>query len=331
MHKTLNRESVGAQLSAVWQRVETEKQSVEKKPEYHSPFGDTQPEAVVFASNSLRKALLMYWQLVCEYDFSQWPAFAAQIPHIPEKLTTALDLFSYFETHIRNGDGELREPLLLGYLPDGTPFLLCPTDGESDKNADPVHEAHQKIADIQEYFAGRDVVFFSTDSIQKIETAADENLGKPLNSRHFKSVKEKALGLGFGKEEALDSFKEWYKKKYYSIPEDRPFQTIHTTGFVASRGEREVKREVELSLDVQNWMTDSIEIFMEMGGGGVYHQFIYLLAESDPEIWLKLGSDELRKHLENLDDEVRQRVIVFQIMGMPAMIHSVLAELSRYE
>ena len=75
-------------------------------------------------------------------------------------------------------------------------------------------------------------------------------------------------------------------------------------------------------------MIDCVQVCMDMGGGGVFQQFIDLLAETDPQIWLKLEPGETTEHLLTFDEKLWPYVIIFQIMGMPAMIHSVFSEVA---
>ncbi|MBP7774640.1 hypothetical protein KA078_02510 [Candidatus Woesebacteria bacterium] len=328
MPQPLNKELLPQQLATLFQQSAEVRVDHQKKPDYISPFGTNPPEAVVFTSNSLRKAVLMYWQLICEYDLNSWPAFAAHIPYIPEEISTALSVHSYFETHIHNGDGKVREPMLLGLLPDGTPVLLCPTDGESHDNEDPILEATRKINDVKDFFVGRDVVFISSDAVQHIRTAGEGKLGKPMNSPMYHEMLKLGLAKGIASEQVEESFIEAYKAKYYSVTDGQPLQDVHLTGLVVERGAKKIERQYTLSVEVQEWMIECVQVCMDMGGGGVFQQFIDLLAETDPQIWLKLEPTETTEHLLQFDEKLWPYVIIFQIMGMPAMIHSVFKEVA---
>lgn len=331
MPQTLNREIVQAKLRDTFAHAQELAVRHQPNPEYRSPFGSQPPEAVVFTSNSLRKAVLLYWELVCQYDVSSWPAFAAHIPHIPTEITTALSIHDYFEQYIHNGDGTVRDPFVIGCLPDGVPVILCPTDGETHANEDPVLEAQNKIDHAREHFVGKDVVFISSDAVQHIRTAGHEKLGKPQNSRMYREMQERASYLGIDADQVEESFRQLYKKKYYQVTDGQPLINTHITGVVAERGAKRVAREFSLSIEIQEWMVAQVEICMDMGGGGVFQQFLHLLAQQDPEVWLALEPQEMKPHLESHNPELWPYVIIFQIMGMPAMIHTVFAELSREE
>ncbi len=331
MAQALNAEVIRARLHDTFTRARELTAQHQVHPEYRSPFGTRLPEAVVFTSNSMRKAVLLYWELVCQYDLSSWPAFAAHIPYIPEEITTALSVHRYFEEHIHNGDGTVREPFVIGCLPDGVPVILCPTDGETHANEDPVLEAQNKIDHAREHFIGRDVVLISSDAVQHIRTAGHEKLGKPENSRMYKEMLEKGRYLGIDAEQVQESFRELYKKRYYEVSDGEPLIDTHITGVVAERGTKRVTREFSLSVEIQDWMLAQVEICMDMGGGGVFQQFIDLLAQENPHAWLDLEPTEMKSHLESHSPELWPYVIIFQIMGMPAMIHAVFAELNREE
>lgn len=328
MPARLNREHLSAQVQNILQQSGEQSALQKKEVERRSPFGNNPPEVVVLTSNSLRKALLLYWKLIEGYNVDSWPEFASHIQYNPEELTTAFSVHTYFEKYIHNGDGTVREPLLIGFLPDGVPVILCPTDGESPANENPLLEASNKIADIREHFEGVDAVFLSSDSVQHIRTAGDEKLGKPMNSTLYTDMMQRGLNLGIDLDQIQQTFNETYLHKYYHVEDGQPLVDTHVTGLVAERGTQRIEREFILSIEVQEWMLQCVQVCLDMGGGGVFQQLVNLLAETDPEVWLKLDEGALQEYLLTLDKELWPFVIVFQIMGMPAMIHSVLEELA---
>lgn len=317
MSSPLDKEQLSQQLAVLFEHsskrtpdhvVEQPHEEQEQRKKPASPFGNNPPEMAVFPSNSYRKAVMLYWSLLAQYDLSQWPGFVAHIEHVPEELTDAKSVVSYFERHIHNGDGVVRHPFLIGYWPDGVPLYLCPTDGETSGNDDPVQEAHNKIDDIRHLFAGRDVVFFSTDAVQDIRTS-DQKLGKPLNRAEYKV----AAAAG-----EVEIFKAEYLQRFYVSPDGDPLHDRHITGLVVARGDVQYEEEIVLSVEVQEWLLQFVEVHLGMGGGGIFQQFIWLLEQQEREIWLKLQNDDLAEYLRGIDSQLWSFTVIFHIMGVPA-------------
>jgi hypothetical protein len=263
---------------------------------------------VVFPSNSYRKAIMLYWSLVEQYDLTQWPDFVGHIQHLPEELTDAASVVTYFEKHIHNGNGVVRHPFLIGHLPDGIPLYLCPTDGETSSNDDPVQEARNKIADIRHLFASRDVVFFATDAVQDIRTS-EQKLGKPMNRAEYQVAAQNG---------EVDIFKAEYLQRFYVSPDDEPLYDRHITGLVVERGDVQYEEEIVLSVEVQEWLLQFVEVHLGMGGGGIFQQLVGFLEQQEREIWLKLQNDDLAEYLQGIDSQLWSFTVIFHIMGVPA-------------
>lgn len=277
-------------------------------------FGAKPPEAVIFTSNSMRKALQLYWAMWSEYNVHDWPEFADHLPFISEELTNAQSLIDYFDAHIFNGDGVVREPFIIGYLPDGIPCIMCPTDGETSGNDDPIQESRNKIDWVADIFEGRDVLYVSVDVVQEIRTSVHddgtpEKLGKPMNRKGYKEAQN------FGQ---LPEYLEEYKKLYYTSPDGEPLHDHHVTGLVVRRGEQVIEETIRLSVEVQEWVLDLIRICADMGGGGVFQQIIFAIEQKQAEIWLELQNEELRAHLEGQPRELWPWITLFHIQGVPA-------------
>lgn len=313
MPAPLNKEHLGNQLEQLFAKREfcnesTAKGEFKEKKESKLPFGSNPPEAVIFTSNSLRKALMLYWSLIAQYDIHDWPSFVSGIPYFPEELTTAASVVSYFEKHIHNGDGTVRYPFLIGYLPEGVPFYLCPTDGETKGNDDPLQEARNKIDDVRALFTGKDVIFFSSDAVQDIRTAPSK-LGKPMNLPAY----EEAVVAG-----RVDEFKLEYLQQFYISPDGQPLHDSHVTGMVVERGTKVYEEVIRLSIEVHAWLLEFVEIHLQMGGGGVFQQFLHILAQHEECIWLELQNEDLRQYLESTHKDYWPFVVIFHIMGVPA-------------
>lgn len=276
-----------------------------------SLWNNNPPEAVIFASNSFRKALQLYWALIVQYDVQQWPEFAQHILFEPDKITDAFSIHRFFEERIHNGDGAVRHPFLVGYLPEGVPLLLCPTDGETSGNGDPVQESWNKINHITHLFKGRDVIVFSSDAVQAIRTS-DKKLGKPENRPEFQNYPNRNSAEGEKK------YKEWYIDTFYRVQDGKPLTDNHHTGVVGIRGEKYYQALLTMSVEVHERLLGCIDVCLQMGGGGIFQQLVKKLVDEDPMQWLHLQNEELTAHLEQVAPELWPYIVIFHIMGMPA-------------
>lgn len=286
-------------------------------PDYQSPFGDELPDALVFTSNSMRKALQMYWWLI-NYNTQSWPSFASHIAYHPEQLESAFGVHTFFENNIHNGDGTVREPFLIGFTPEGIPAILCPTDGEGHGNADPLDEAWKKIWDVEQLFEKWSVIFYSTDAVQDLRTA-EGKLGKPENHPEFgKRVTAHPEHEADQYEEQVLAFCAWYIDTYYRPGDGEPLIDNHITGWAAKWGEQVYEELIQLSIEVQEEMLAIVEVCLQMGGGGIFQQLFKYMAEHDTEAWVKLKHPELLAYLNTIDERLWSFVVVFHIMGQAA-------------
>lgn len=306
----LNKEVLGSQLAELFVTQPTASKQEKAELQAEAPFWQNPPEAVIFASNSLRKALLLYWSMIAAYDVHKWPSFASHIPFDAAKIKDAFSIHHFFEENIHNGDGTVRQPFLIGFLPDGVPLYLCPTDGETSGNEDPVGESWNKIADIQQFFVGQDVIIFSSDAVQAIRTSGDAKLGKPENRAEFAQFGDDDAGIA--------AFKQWYIDTFYRVDDGEPLNDVHQTGLAGMRGETRHELHISMSVEVEERLLAAIDVCLQMGGGGVFQQLIGQLAAEDPAAWLRLQNPELTAYLESVDSELHPYIVVFHIMGMPA-------------
>ena len=227
---------------------------------------------------------------------------------------------------------------MVGKTSDAIPIIVCPTDGETSSNFDPVDEARKKILNILPHFSGKDVVIFAADSVQDIETAVDEQgnrtkLGKPANTELAKRVRERALGQPLGNDDIEETIGDYYLQKYYLRDQlhkratDNPLIDRHETGIVAWRSGVEVTDTLLLELPVTMALLEKVTPSMHAGGGGVFQQLVHLAAENNPDIWLQLDpSGRLNAYLQTVESELWPAVVFFHIMGNPCWILPALFE-----
>lgn len=332
MPKPLERERVQTEVTRLLAAEKAKREApalVESKPGYQPPFGSNPPEAIVFTSNSYRKAIMLYWQLMAGYDLHQWPEFAKKFPYRPEELTTPLSVHEYFAQYIPNGDGVIREPFIIGYLPDGIPILCCPTDGETASNDDPLGEAQNKIDDARDWFAGHDVVFFSTDAVQHLPTT-ENKLGKPYKHPLYRSTMERALETGISLDEAEETFPFLYKKHFYVQEGVAAILLQHLTGVVVQRGTKRIGKTVALQFQASRELVlrEEVTVIPDMGGGGVLQQLIELASRENLEVLSSLDEKQLADYLKTMERGNWLALVIFQIMGAPGwMLHSLVLEL----
>ncbi len=295
------------------------------------------PDKVVIASSSLRKAILLFWQ-INNFNFKMQPPFLAN--PLPDDLIQAglagkyLDFQTKIEEYIRNGDGVLKQPISLGYL-HGVELIVHPTNGESHHNDDPTGESKNKIADIRSHFGPRTWIFAS-DTVGTITNSGQDlgSHGKPRNSResigqflngfpldHWQELlaanqTDKATAL-------LAEFAQAYKEHFYRARQDGGKVTIaHGNALVIDRGVRAgvvyppesvvVTTTVEVSQQPE--FLDALNIYLESGDGGVFQQIVM----QNPQIIDAILDNLSLETISALPTREQQSwAILFHIMGVP--------------
>lgn len=233
------------------------------------------PEKIIFATSSVRKAIIFSWAL---HDFSfdhmsEW-GLSIKGPGL-DGLSTPEEIQEYFNSYVFNGDMALTEPVFLGIY-EGVPVWAYPQIGETESNENPVIESVNKVAEFQKVFEGENVLVISSDVVGTSSgyTSVDAivKMGKPVN---FKRQMESATAL-----DALDvsevpwttleEFVAWYKEVVFQIGAELG----HLTGIAALNVADRALYTVQLEL-VQQVFADvhaSLEVYMDAGLGGAWQQ-----------------------------------------------------------
>ena len=206
----------------------------------------TAEKVFIFATGSLRKALLLYWQLVAkELSISLVEAlvFAPQIiigqtqfdaakAQQIFKTNGSLALQTYIKNNIRNGDGKLDGPVYLGEV-NQHPVYVMPTTGETtDNNAavqllNKAKAARQAINSINQAASQFEIIAADTVSRVTIGDRLSPPVGKPINEAVWQQVVQQIdartdttnNNSGQRKEKSLllaeRLYQVWYLVRYY--------------------------------------------------------------------------------------------------------------------
>ncbi|NCN06928.1 MAG: hypothetical protein GW946_03760 [Candidatus Pacebacteria bacterium] len=274
---------------------------------------DGQPEAIIFASASLRKGLLLHlWLQMLEgksqIQFST-PDFVGAVNL---DFSSPLAFQKSVEDQIRNGDGTAKQSVVIGYF-FGVPIILDPQDGET-RSHDALAESRNKINSVSEKYAGRNVVIFACDTVGEVEAAFGEwkRFGKPRNEPGFHEDVER---LG---QEVWKLFYLWdhyWRSDGLSVPlkhqnallmrgakNGQSTETVHNTTL-----------ELQVPHDFES-VFRNLNVFLESGGGGVFQQLI----DWTISILDKISDDEMRSVLAQMPEEQRPWHLMLNIMGMQA-------------
>lgn len=300
------------------------------------------PKAVVFCSSSLRKAILLAFALA-DYDLEkiQHLPFMANLPFDPTKVTTQLEFQRLIEKHIPNGDGEVTEPLFVGYL-RGVPTYMVPQNGETNHNDKPLVQSANKVFDVQvrlESIGIQNVLYFGSDSTGLIN---EVHLGKPkYYIGKVGRFERGSLDVDWNNADEVEEYKRAYIQQFYS--EDTPIQ--HRNGLVAEwkgssqQNEQDNSTQETLSdelsagyfiakasfttldvvvTDVLSKL-DELELYLFAAGGGLFQQFI----KWKNDILEQVEDALMKQELAKLPVEQRPWALICHIMGMPAwqLIH----------
>lgn len=302
-----------------------------KLPEKDKQFWfNNPPEAVVVASASVRKALLVLWELLG--SSFQIPDFLSQLQiNLPEDLwqLSMLDFQRAIEAHIANGDGLLKRPIELAKVA-GVPIYFVPQNGETDNNENPVAESRAKIDDVRtmDCFSGHDCIFVASDTVGEIENAQGRSRrGKPRKEPTFPVQREDMSDDEFAIE--LDIFRMGYILEVYTNAEidlgdwmtqyskqaqaaKKEFEKIlinldlsldpvtdrHINALVMQRGEAWVQltTELELPIPIAAEILKTLEVYSESGAGALIQQLVFRIEQLAQQIPTRPGQEE-RPHV----------------------------------
>ncbi len=289
-------------------------------------WSDAAPPAIVFASSSLRKAILLAFALSgFNRQAIRTVPFLEQMPFDPTETETPMEFQVLLEKTVRNGDGELEVPIFVGVF-QGVPVYMVPQTGETDKNDDPLDQSKKKVENVRGQLAGKNVIVFGSDTTGLINGV---HLGKPRNyggdeiegfPQGFQSVDPSDPGQ-------VEAFKLAYLKTFYAL--DTPI--VHNNGLYASRGDIEVvtaTRVTRLELVIRNVQDRlaELEVLLESGGGGLFQQFM----DWRENLIQQLSDELMRSVIESLPEDQQPWAVLAHIMGMPAWaLPGVIEEMQR--
>jgi hypothetical protein len=278
-------------------------------------------DAVIFASGSIRKAVMALAQLK-KFSFKVIESFIDGEEKEIE-LTSPKELIEYFERNISNGNGALKEKTFFGYL-FGVPCYAQPSNGETDSNESPLEEAENKVVDLYDDYAGEYVLIISTDTVDR-PNISKVPLGKPENREDFPKRSDYTEDDDFNiqlYDEEIANYLERFKNEFYTASDS----IIHTNAVAvldAATGRLiELKNQIlELNIDVDREKIEEVVVYKDMGGGGVGQQFI----EWDDSEAVKSYFDKFTlETLGDINEQQYRMALVCQVMGVPYSIFELL-------
>ncbi|NCN82403.1 MAG: hypothetical protein GW947_00385 [Candidatus Pacebacteria bacterium] len=289
-----------------------------EEAERHWPQG--RPEAIVFASASLRKGLLLHLWLQLLGGTSPGKSITPDfVGEVQLDFSSPLAFQQSVEAQIRNGDGTAIQSVLIGYL-YGVPIILDPQNGETRSN-NALGESENKIASVSERYAGKDVIIFACDTVGEVEKTNNSwiRFGKPRNEPEF-AENVKSLGS--------EVWKLFYLWDHYWRSDGAPVPLKHTNALLVKYAEKKVSSNTTLSLEVPHdfdRVFTFFTVFLESGGGGIFQQLI----DWTNNTLDKISDLEMKRALAQLPEEQQPWYLMFDIMGVQAwQLLEVLSEVA---
>lgn len=291
-------------------------------PEDQKYWKENNPKAIVFASSSIRKAILLAFALSgYDRDAIKKVPFLEKLPFDPTLARTPLELQQLIEQHIPNGNGELQN--VVGEQPTsiyvgeyrGVPVYMVSQEGETDKNNDPRQQSSDKISDVQRTLGEKPVLIFGSDSTGLI---GGEHLGKPRQyPKEVGRFKRGAQDVVFTDPSDVAEYCAAYLEKFYF----QDTETVHNNALVAVRPvaaeqQNVVVRETSLTRQIKGVQArlDQLQIYLDAGGGGLFQQFVDWYGNILDEV----SDIYMREAVAQLPEEQRPWAVICHIMGMPA-------------
>lgn len=284
------------------------------------------PQAIVFASSSIRKGMLLALALGgYNLESIRKLPFLEELPFDPTDATTPLELQQLLEQHIPNGNGELKESVYVGEF-RGVPVYMVPQEGETDRNDDPKLQSTNKVFDVHANIGNKRVVIFGSDSTGLINGV---HLGKP---RHYPGkvgrFERGGLDVDYSNPAEVLEYSRAYLEEFYL----HDTESVHNNALVAVRvgengQERMVVRETSLMQQIRGVKErlDELQIYLDAGGGGLFQLFF----EWYEDIMDQLSDILMREAIAQLPEEQQRWAVISHIMGMPAWaLPSVFEELT---
>lgn len=247
------------------------------------------PEKIIFATASVRKAVLFSWALHnFSFDHIKESGFVINGPGL-ENVSTPEEIQEYFNTYIYNGDMALKEPVLLGEF-EGVPVWAYPQTDETEDNEDPVAESIHKVTKFGKLFEGKKVLVIASDVVgtSSAFTQVDRiiKMGKPVNFK--KKFQEENVQTQWDPDSER-SFITWYKEVIFAIGA----QLGHVSGIAVLDTQDKIlyTAQLELIQHITAQLHEHLEVYMDAGLGGAWQQIqhyfndtISLLADAVTDI-----------------------------------------------
>lgn len=275
---------------------------------------ENNPTAIVFASSSLRKGILLAFALAgYSREAIQRVPLLEELPFDPKSASTPLEFQQLLEKHIPNGDGELKGSVYVGEF-RGIPVYMVPQQGETDKNDDPLIQSINKVIDVQGSLAGKRVLIFGSDSTGLVN---GEHLGKPrYYSDRVGRFERGVRDVDFTNPEEVAQYCEAYLLQFYS----QDTTIVHNNAiFAAMYGTDSLQsayQETSLEQTIINvkQRLATLQVYLDAGGGGIFQQLVDWL----DDIHSQLSDVVMREVIAQLPEEQQPWAVIAHIMGMPA-------------
>lgn len=283
--------------------------------EDHEYWNGDNPRAIVVSTSSTRKGLLLALALSGYNRGSiRTVPLLEELPFDPSEANTPLELQQLIEEHIPNGNGELKESVLVGEF-RGVPVYMVPQQGETDRNDDPTFQSMNKVIDVHNNIGNKEVIIFGSDSTGLINGV---HLGKPrYYSGKVGRFEHGALDVDFSNPSEVLEYCRAYLEEFYL----NDTKSVHNNAVVAVRVTKEgvrktVVRETSLVQEIKGVAErlDELQIYLDAGGGGLFQLFVDWYGNILDEV----SDIYMREAIAQLPEEQRPWAFICHIMGMPA-------------
>ncbi len=279
----------------------------------HELWKGEKPDSVVFATSSVRKALVFHW-ILNDFSFNlEEMGITVKGPGL-DGVSTPEQIQDYFSEYIYNGDMQLMHEVYLGEF-EGVPFYAHPQVGETDRNDRPLDEAKNKLLTLAERFVDQRTYIISSDVVGASSAYASPEdsikLGKPVN---FKRTAEATWNEVPWQD--VDTFVEWYKETILTVGATLE----HISAIVAfSVLEEEMEsQQITIVQTLTGKVRENLSVFLDAGLGGVWQQLqpffddqLKLLGDAAAEI--------IPMQVEMEDDLIAEQLVYAHIIGVQAL------------
>lgn len=282
-------------------------------PDQESLWRGQKPDSVIFATSSVRKALVFHW-ILHNFSFNlEEMGIAVKGPGL-EGVSSPRELQDYFSQYVYNGDMQLKQEVYLGEF-EGVPFYAYPQSGETDSNDHPLLEAGNKLASLAERFAGQQTYIIASDTVgTSTGYSGPEDLiklGKPVN---FKRTAEATWGQIPWHD--TESFVQWYKETILAVGATLE----HISALVAfSVLEQEMEStQIRLVQTLTQEVQEQLTVFLDAGLGGAWQQ-LQQLFDNELELLGQAASEILPMRAENEEELTTEQLTYAHIVGVQAL------------